>query len=92
MVFVRGQFQEGRSFPDRETKIVQSREYRGRNVFLGIDEVLMFLTSFFIFMGYTPWNGLVLKLYVKKWWWNILRCWMDGENNGNRVRIAGLSG
>lgn len=46
MVFVRGRFQEGRSFPDREPKTVQSREYRGRNVFLGTDEVLMFLTSF----------------------------------------------
>jgi hypothetical protein len=73
MVFVRGQIQGGLSFPDREPKTVQSREYRGRNVFLGIDEVLMFLMSFFtcIFMCYTPSNRLILKLYVKKWWWNI---------------------
>jgi len=91
MFFVRGQIQEGLSFPDREPKTVQSRDYRGRNIFLGIDEALMFLTSSFMFMGYTPSNRLILKLYVKKWWWNIIRCWMDGENNKIHVRIAGLS-
>jgi len=39
------------------------------------------LTSFFIFVEFTPLNRLILKLYVKKWWRNILRCWKDGENN-----------
>jgi hypothetical protein len=59
---MRGQIQEGQSFPDREPKTVQSREYRGRNVFLGIDEDV--LTKFLIYICYTSLSRLILKLHI----------------------------